>query len=89
MNSKIHSLSLESRTKLNVTAVDEVLSFDEELVALAVGDSVLNISGENLSIKNLSIDCGDVSVTGNITAMVYFANPPSKKRFGLFGGGRK
>jgi len=85
MNNKTHSLTLESRSSLNVTAVDEVISFDEDMVSLAVGDSVLNISGEGLSVKNLSIDCGDITVNGTITAMVYFDNSPRKKRYSVFG----
>lgn len=84
MNSKKHSLSLESRNFLKITAVDEVLSFDEGLISLSVGGQILNISGENLSVQNLSIDCGEVSVNGEINAMVYFDNAP-KKRFSLFG----
>lgn len=85
MNSKKHSLSLESRNILNITAVDEVISFDETLISLAVGESVLNISGEDLSIKNLSIDCGDITVNGFVTALVYFDGSSNKKRFSLFG----
>ncbi len=85
MNTKKHSLSLESRNKLNITAVDEVISFDEDMISLSVGEQVLNISGEGLSIRNLSIDCGDITVDGFITAMVYFENSPRKKRFSLFG----
>lgn len=85
MNSKKHSLNLESRNSLSITAVDDVLSFDEGLISLAVGDNVLNISGEGLSIKSLSIDCGDITVNGFITAMVYFDNSREKKRFSLFG----
>ena len=85
MNSKKHSLSLESRNKLNITAVDDVLSFDESLISLAVGENVLNISGEGLSIKNLSIDCGDITVDGFVSAIVYFDDSPKKKRLSLFG----
>ncbi len=83
MNTKTHSLILESRNKLSITAVDEVISFDEDNVSLAVGENVLTISGEGLLVKNLSIDCGEVVVEGSITAMVYFDNAPRKKR--LFG----
>lgn len=84
MNSRQHSISLENRNNLNITAVDEVLNFDESLVSLAVGDAVLNISGENLSVKNLSLECGEITVGGNVTAMVYFDNSSAKKRFSLF-----
>jgi len=87
MNGKTlkHSLSLESRSCLNITAVNDVLSFDEALVSLSVGEAVLNISGEGLSIKNLSLETGEVTVNGNISAMVYFDDTPRKKRFGIFG----
>lgn len=85
MNSKKHLISLESRALLNVTAVEEVLSFDESLVSLSLGETVLNISGEGLSVKNLSLENGEITVIGRIDAVVYFEDSPRKKRFGLFG----
>lgn len=88
MNSKKHTLMLDSRACLNITAVDDVVSFDETLVSLSVGDSVLNISGDGLSIKNLSLENGDICVRGNISAIVYFDDSPRKKRFGVFGKNR-
>jgi len=45
---------------------------------------VLNISGEGLSIKNLSLENGNITVNGKIGAIVYFDESPRKKRF--FGG---
>ncbi len=84
MNSKKHSLTLESRSHLNITEVDDVISFDETLVSLAVGENILNISGEGLSIKNLSLENGELTVDGNITALVYFEEAQRKKRR-LFG----
>jgi sporulation protein YabP len=81
MNQKKHTLTLDSRNILNITAVDDVISFDETLVSLAVGENLLNISGEGLTIKNLSLENGDVSVNGNIQAIVYFDDSPKKKRF--------
>ena len=80
MNQKKHTLTLDSRNVLNITAVDDVISFDETLVSLSVGENLLNISGEGLTIKNLSLENGDVSVNGNIQAIVYFDDSPKKKR---------
>lgn len=85
MNSKKHQITLESRALLNVTAVEEVLSFDESSVSLSLGETVLNISGEGLSVKNLSLENGEITVIGKIDAVVYFEDSPRKKRFGLFG----
>ena len=88
MNNTHHSLSLDSRSVLRVTAVNEVLNFDESLVCLAVGESNLNVSGEDLSITNLSLETGEVTVTGRISALVYFDDSPKRKRFSLFGRGQ-
>ena len=84
MNSIKHTLTLDAFSSLVVTAIDDVLSFDDSLVSLSVGDKVLNISGEGLSIKNLSLENGSLTVNGNISAMVYFENTPRRKRR-LFG----
>ena len=85
MEPKKHNLSLVSRSELAITAVDDVLSFDENLISVSVGNTVLNISGDGMSIKNLSLEEGNVTVSGNINAMVYFDDSPKKKRFGIFG----
>ena len=85
MNSKKHILTLDSRQVLNITAVDDVISFDETLVSLLVGETVLNVNGEGLSIKNLSLENGDVSINGNIHAIVYFDDAPKRKRLSTFG----
>lgn len=80
MNTKTHTLALESRSKLSITAIDDVISFDETLISLRVGENVLNISGDVLSIKHLSLENGEITVEGNISALVYFDDTPRKKR---------
>lgn len=85
MNPKKHTLTLDSRASLSVSAVDDVISFDDTMISLSVGESQLNISGSELSIKNLSIENGELTVEGNISALVYFDDTPRKKRFGVFG----
>lgn len=85
MNPKKHTLTLDSRASLSVSAVDDVISFDDTMISLSVGESQLNISGSELSIKNLSIENGELTVEGNISALVYFDDAPRKKRFGVFG----
>ena len=80
-----HTVTLEARRELKVTSVAEVLSFDETEVCLSVGDSVLNIGGEGLSLTNLSLGTGEVTVTGLVSALVYYDSAPRRKKFGLFG----
>lgn len=81
MNEKIHSITMNSREYLNVTAVEDIVSFDESMISLLTKGSVLNISGQSLSIKNLSLENGEVTVTGSISALVYFDDTPAKKGF--------
>ncbi len=83
-----HSLNLDQRSVLKITAVEEVISFDETLISLSLGETVLNVSGDGLSIKNLSIEQGEVTVTGRVDAVVYYDDNPRRKKFGLFGRGQ-
>ena len=83
-----HSLNLDQRSALKITAVEEVISFDETLISLSLGETVLNVSGDGLSIKNLSIEQGEVTVTGRVDAVVYYDDNPRRKKFGLFGRGQ-
>ena len=64
-----HELRLENREKLSVTGVREVESFDENAVVLHTARGVLIIRGENLHLKTLSIDGGQIAVTGTIGSL--------------------
>ena len=85
-DSHTHALTLHDREVLKITAVSEVLNFDETAVSMSVGDSVLNISGEDLSVSSLSLENGEVTVCGKIDAIVYLDGTKRKKGIGRFFG---
>jgi sporulation protein YabP len=66
-----HTLTLDNRRLLRVTGVTEVERFDEQAVVLHTARGVLLVRGENLHMQTLSIDGGQVSVDGTITALMY------------------
>jgi sporulation protein YabP len=66
-----HKLTLEERKKLVMTGVTEVVSFDDTAVVLRTGLGTLMIHGQQLQLKNLSLDGGQVMVEGQITALIY------------------
>jgi len=66
-----HELRLENREKLSVSGVREVESFDENAVVLHTARGVLIIRGNDLHLKTLSIDGGDIAVTGNVDSLSY------------------
>lgn len=68
-----HHLTLDERKKLTLTGVTEVESFDENTIVLKTTRGGLIIRGEGLHLQALSLDGGQVSVDGTITALAYEA----------------
>jgi len=66
-----HTLTLNSRNKLSVTGVAEVVSFDDTAVVLRTDLGTLSVHGSQLQLKTLSTDGGQVSVEGTVAALVY------------------
>ena len=66
-----HGLTLIDRKVLTMTGVTEVISFDDSAVLLHTQLGALQIHGQQLQLKNLSLDGGQVAVEGNISALIY------------------
>ena len=66
-----HKLQLSERKVLTMTGVTEVVSFDETAVVLQTSLGLLIVQGQQLSLKNLSLDGGQVAVDGTISALSY------------------
>ncbi|MBO4897275.1 MAG: sporulation protein YabP [Clostridia bacterium] len=65
------NIIMENRKKLSVSGVLDVESFDEDSVFLYTEAGMLNIKGEELHINKLSVESGDVTVEGQISALIY------------------
>jgi len=66
-----HDLRLKERRELTMTGVTEVVSFDETAVVLRTGLGTLIVRGQELQLKNLSLEGGQVAVDGSISALIY------------------
>ena len=66
-----HKLTLQERKILTMTGVAEVISFDESLVVLNTSLGVLTVQGQELKLKTLSLEGGQVAVDGQISALIY------------------
>ena len=62
-----HKLTLDERKNLTMTGVTEVVSFDETMVVLRTALGTLEVQGQELQLKTLSIDGGQVAVDGKIS----------------------
>ena len=66
-----HSLSIEARERLTVTAVKDVDSFNEETILVVLEKGGLVVKGEKLHIQKLALAEGKVIITGDIRSAVY------------------
>lgn len=74
----IQNLILESREKLSVSGVNDVLSFDDQVVMVDTELGLLTVKGENIRINKLSLDTAEVIIEGEISSLVYSQNKQEK-----------
>ena len=80
-----HGLTLKDRKTLTMTGVTEVISFDDTAVILHTQLGTLQIHGQQLQLKNLSLEGGQVAVDGEISALIYEERRPEGWLRRLFG----
>lgn len=66
-----HSLSLQDRKKMAVSGVNEVVNFDENQVTVATTMGTLVIRGSSLHVDQLSLESGELRLTGQIDMVEY------------------
>lgn len=66
-----HQITLDNRGVLVVTGVEEVESFDENMIVMATVKGTLAVRGESLHIDRLSMDGGDLRVEGTVDSLTY------------------
>lgn len=66
-----HRLTLDERKNLLVSGVTQVVSFDENAVVLHTYRGVLLVRGQDLHLKTLSQDGGQVAVEGQVDLLAY------------------
>ncbi|WP_372633215.1 sporulation protein YabP [Cohnella sp.] len=83
---KHQEIRMLNRKTLDITGVSNVDSFDNEEFLLETECGYLTVRGQNLHMKNLSLDQGLVSIEGTIHSLVYLdGSTAGTKSKGLFG----
>ena len=75
---------MRGRKTLDITGVKQVESFDNEEFLLETVMGFLAIRGQNLTMKNLDVDKGIVSIKGKIYDLVYLDEHQGDKAKGFF-----
>lgn len=66
-----HKLTLSERSRLTMTGVTEVVSFEDTAVVLRTALGTLTVHGKDLQLKTLSVEGGQVEVDGSVSALIY------------------
>ena len=71
MIDKKHCVLLENRSYLKITNVEGVVSLTENEANIIVGESILNVKGSSLKAETLSVETGDLVLTGIVNSIKY------------------
>lgn len=82
--SERHNAILEDRSKLMLTGVTDVENFDENKVYLYTQLGELVIRGKQLHVNEMSVESGELTVEGEINALIY-GDKDRTKKLGLLG----
>ena len=66
----MHNIIIESRKKATICGVKDVLTYTENSVIAITELGTLNIKGKEMHIDLLSIEQGDLTVSGHIDAQI-------------------
>ena len=68
---RLHKLSLQNRKDCIISGVVDVLSFDVNEILLETEQGMLMIKGNDLHVKRLSLDKGEVDIEGRVDSLTY------------------
>lgn len=77
----VQNVIIESRKKLNISGVKEVVSFDDETILLETLLGKMTVKGENLQIINFNAETGELCANGRVFAVVYMSDVKSTGGF--------
>ncbi len=80
---RLHSIVIRQRKEIEISGVEAVDSFDEEMIALRLETGRLLIEGTGLHIGELSLDSHRVTAEGEIISLLY-TEREEKTKGGLF-----
>ena len=72
---------IESRKKLSISGVKDVISFDDETILLNTLLGNMTVKGENIHIESFDAESGDLTATGKIHATVYMSDAKNSGGF--------
>ena len=79
-SAKSHKLVVNNRKTSMVTGGLDVLSFDLNEILLETEQGMLMVKGTDLHVNRLSVEKGEVDLSGNIDSIAYSSASPAGKQ---------
>lgn len=80
-DSSSHDLTMKDRKSLEVSGVKHVESFESDEFQFQTVMGFMKIIGRNMQMKNLDVEKGVLSISGEINSIVYLENGDKTKGF--------
>lgn len=71
--SRGHKLELDHHRAMSMTGVKDVPVFTDKNITVILDGETLYVTGQNLSVKNLDVENGKLSVLGTVNSIKYSA----------------
>lgn len=84
VNKTPHKVVIDSRSKIVITAVEDVDSFNETEVILLTNHGFITVTGEELHISKLNLEDGTLVVDGKIQCVDYADHEEQRQKRGMF-----
>ena len=77
----LHNIIIENRSKLILSGINEVESFEEDNVRLKTTKGDLTIRGNDMKMESYQSEIGDLVMRGDVYALVYTNDTGAKEGF--------
>ncbi len=79
--SKTQELIMNNREKINLNGVQEVLSYDNNIINLKTNYGFMEINGTDLKLSHLELTTNDIIIKGIINEIRYLEKEKGKNFF--------
>lgn len=68
-----HSLSMEDRARMQLTGVEDVDCFSDNVAVISTAMGTVTVTGASLKVSRLDLQAGEVALEGQIDSIEYGA----------------
>jgi len=80
-NAQEHNLNLKNREGLEMSGIEEVITFNEDKIILKSNLGRLDIKGKELNIKKLNLEDEEIQIAGYFNSIEYTDKPVNNNIF--------